>query len=533
MHAAARWCTLVSTAAALVAVGVPSATAGPTRQSTPYTARNSYSVGTVSYNFGDRAYTLPGTEEPVELAATVHYPKNLNGTPHPLIVALHGWHETCADAAAETARSEAEQAQDWDAFSQASGRLFSWPCPSGVKPIASDRGYDYLGEQLAAQGFVVVSIRANGINASSVSGDENASARADLINRHLALWQLLTSTGSGRLAGRFGNVDSGRPVDVDFAHHVDMREVGTLGHSRTGAGVTWQAADRHRRAWPAGEQVKAVLALAPAYNVMTEDMSAYRIDSTPLAVMRGTCDGQVGEEAFSFARDATAAGKADTYEFGVHGADHNYFNTQWSPQSGQVAAYDDAGQPQDQAGKCTDAYASTVDTELTEDAQRLVGALYVGAYFRRCLMSDTRSAPVLEGHTHPAADTATVDVKTTGAESRWTGLRGVRGVNPGRPGRHSLAVRTGSVSSRGRRSGALDSDALGALAHSLVSPTEAASVLSGGEVLVRRNDEGTFTLLRQPCRPRCGRDGAGPGGAHSRICSVSGRLQIPAGDVRG
>jgi hypothetical protein len=404
---------LLTTATALVAVGGTLATAAPAHHNTPYAGRSSYSVGAVTYNLGDRAYELPGTAEPVELAATVHYPKNLNGTPHPLIVALHGWHETCADAAAETARDAAEQAQDWDAYAQASQRLFSWPCPPGVKPIANDRGYDYLGEQLAAQGFVVVSIRANGINASSVSGDENASARADLINRHLALWQRLASTGTGQLAGHFKDISTGKPVDVDFAHHVDMREVGTLGHSRAGAGVTWQAADSHRRDWPAGVRVRAVFALAPAYNVMTEDMSAYRIDSTPLAVMRGTCDGQVGEEAFSFARDATAAGKADTYEFGVHGANHNYFNTQWSPQSGQVAAGDDAGHPQDQPGKCSDAYGSTVDTQLTEEVQRRVGALYVGAYFRRYLMNDTRSAPVLEGRTHPAAGTVTVDVKAT------------------------------------------------------------------------------------------------------------------------
>lgn len=195
---------------------------------------SAYSVGPVTYNLGERAYELPGTAEPVELAATVHYPKNLNGTPHPLLVALHGWHETCADAAAETARTAAEQARDWDAYAQASQRSFSRPCLPGVKPIATDRGYDHLGEQCAAQGFVVVSIRANGMNASAGSGDENASARADLINRHLALWQCLTSTG--QLAGHFQNIGTGRSVDVDFAHHVDMREAGTLRHSRADAG---------------------------------------------------------------------------------------------------------------------------------------------------------------------------------------------------------------------------------------------------------------------------------------------------------
>lgn len=83
-------------------------------------------------------------------------------------------------------------------------------------------------------------------------------------------------------------------------------------------------------------------------------------------------------------------GKTDTHEFGVHGANHNYFNTQWSPQSGQVAAHDGVGHPKHQPGKYTDAYAPTVD-----------------------LMINARSVPVLEGRTHPAAGTVTVEVKAT------------------------------------------------------------------------------------------------------------------------
>ncbi|WP_395372938.1 hypothetical protein OHU45_37220 [Streptomyces tubercidicus] len=55
-------------------------------------------------------------------------------------------------------------------------RSFSWPCAPGTRPIANERGYDYLGQKLAGQGFIVVSVRANGINAASVSDDENASA---------------------------------------------------------------------------------------------------------------------------------------------------------------------------------------------------------------------------------------------------------------------------------------------------------------------------------------------------------------------
>ncbi|MFJ5264927.1 alpha/beta hydrolase [Streptomyces sp. NPDC088387] len=402
--------TLAATAVVLAATGGTAHAGAPLR---PAPADGRAAVETVRYHLGDSAYELPGTGEPVELAATVHYPKNLGGTPHPVVVALHGWHETCADADAATARDKAERAADWDAYSRANQRLFSWPCAAGVRPIDNDRGYDYMGERLAAEGFVFVSVRANGLNAASLSGDDNASARADLINRHLALWQRLSSTGAGALAGRFTDAATGRSAKVDFAHHVDMGRVGTLGHSRGGAGVTWQAADSHRSQWPSGVRVKAVLALAPAYNVMTEDMSAYRVHTTPLAVMRGTCDGQVGLESFGFAADATAEGKADTYEFGVHGGNHNYFNTKWSPGSGEVAADDDAHPVDGRPGRCTDIGESAVDVQLTESRQRRAGLAYVEAFFRRYLLGESRFSAVLEGREHPVAHIADVDVKAT------------------------------------------------------------------------------------------------------------------------
>ncbi|MGW1013927.1 alpha/beta hydrolase [Streptomyces termitum] len=351
----------------------------------PPPERRAAEVAAVTYDLGDRAYRLPSTGEPVEMAGVVHYPKDLGSAPRPLVVLLHGWHETCADRAAEAARSAAERAEDWDAYAAASEKLFSWPCAPGTPVLPNERGYDYLGEELARRGFIVLSVRANGVNASSVWGDENASARADLINRHLALWQKLNASGRGGLDGAFRDAVTNKPRRVDFRHRVDLNRVGTLGHSRGGAGVTWQAADRHRAQWPAGVTVRAVLALAPAYNVMTEDMSAYGITGTPLAVVRGTCDGQVGEEAFAFAADAAAGSTAGFHRFAMRGANHNHFNTQWSPSGGQVAARDDAGHDPARPGACTEPGGTVYDTQLSETAQRRAGTAYVAAFFERYL----------------------------------------------------------------------------------------------------------------------------------------------------
>ncbi|WP_233448030.1 MULTISPECIES: alpha/beta hydrolase [Streptomyces] len=373
----------VSTAALLVPQALAGSAAAAETPDAP--TRRAEGVAAVTYDLGDQAYRLPGTGEPVEIAGTVHYPKDLGSTPRPLVVQLHGLHETCADRDAEAARDAAVRAGDWAAADAADRKLYSWPCAPGIRPLANDRGYDYLGEELARRGFVVVSVRANGINAASLWGDDNASARADLINKHLALWQRLSASGRGGLAGAFRDAATGKPRAVDFRHRVDLNRVGTMGHSRGGAGVTWQAADRHEAQWPAGVKVRAVLALAPAYNVMTEDMTAYEITGTPMSVIRGSCDGQVGPDALSFAADATARSTAGFHSAEIPGANHHYFNTRWSPESGEVAARDDASHDDAHPGRCTDPGGSTFHPQLTEAAQRGIGVAHAVAFFRRYL----------------------------------------------------------------------------------------------------------------------------------------------------
>ncbi|MFD7920972.1 alpha/beta hydrolase [Streptomyces sp. NPDC059740] len=371
------------------------------------------STRTVRYDLGDDAWHLPQTGQPVELTGVVHYPADLGTGRHPLIMMMHGLHETCADRKADAARTAAQRDGDDAAYEAAGAKLFAWPCAPGTPALPSELGYDYLARTLAAQGFVVVSVGANGVNASSVTGDDNAAARADLINRHLRMWQELSSEDAGELAGRFTDPATGAARGVGFAHHVDMGDVGIMGHSRGGAGVTWQAADSHRGQWPEGVEVKAVAALAPAYNVMTEDMSRYTITKTPFASFRGTCDGQVGSDALWFAADAAKGNRSGFYRFAIHGANHNYFNTQWSPRSRQVAASDDATPVEGHPGQCTDPQGAAPSRQLTEPQQRQVTTTYLDAFFRRYLLGDTGQDQVLTGARHPDAAITEVDVTAT------------------------------------------------------------------------------------------------------------------------
>src|ERR1044072_5933608 len=58
------------------------------------------------YDFGDTAFQPTNFPGLVELRASIHYPSSLSGGPFPLIVLLHGRHETCFNGAGSSASLE-------------------------------------------------------------------------------------------------------------------------------------------------------------------------------------------------------------------------------------------------------------------------------------------------------------------------------------------------------------------------------------------------------------------------------------------
>ena len=89
---------------------------------------------------------IPEFPEPVEVLGEVISPIGDIG-PMPLVLFLHGRHSTCYRGGPDGV---------------ASG---DWPCPAGWRPVPSQTGYRYMTEILASQGYLTVSIAANGINA--------------------------------------------------------------------------------------------------------------------------------------------------------------------------------------------------------------------------------------------------------------------------------------------------------------------------------------------------------------------------------
>ncbi len=324
-------------------------------------------VTRAEYDFGDAAFEPSESPGPIEIRASVHSPTDLTGGPFPLIILLHGRHATCFQGA--------------DAF-------LEWPCTPPRQPILSFRGYDYWAEILASHGFIVVSISANGINAVD-NGIEDLGmlVRAQLIQEHLNIWNTFNTTG-------------GTPFGDRFVGKVNLNNVGTMGHSRGGEGVV-----RHfvfNAALGSPFRITAVLPLAPV------DFNRPVINNVPLAVPLPYCDGDVADlQGVHFYDDARYNLPGDTaakHVILVQGANHNFYNTQWTPPpvgDGPPGAADDwlefvPGGP-------ADPHCGSVagNQRLTPAQQRGTLVAFGSAFFRTYVGGERDFFPILQGDAPP------------------------------------------------------------------------------------------------------------------------------------
>lgn len=107
---------------------------------------------------------LPGLSAPVEMRGVVVAPKDAKGK-RPIALFLHGRHATCYVPGSDEPNID-------------------WPCAKGAKPIPSHRGYLRDQELLASQGYVTVSISANGINGQDGDIEDSRRAGALLTGAH-------------------------------------------------------------------------------------------------------------------------------------------------------------------------------------------------------------------------------------------------------------------------------------------------------------------------------------------------------------
>lgn len=348
-------------------------------------------VQTVTSGYGSFAPAFQTSFMPdkVEVLADVYYPTNLAGGPYPLVVFLHGMHSTCYDPSTGK-------------IAEATSTL---TCPSGDLPIPNYVGYDYISPALASAGYIVVSISANGINEQDQGGNKGGMlARAQLIQHHLNLWSQFDTSASGPFGGQ-------------FVGKVNLNAVGLMGHSRGGEGVATEFNyNAGREPDPEDDSkflnpgthygIKAVLPLAPT-NFFRE-----RFENVNFGVVLPYADGDVKDlQGIAYFDDPFYIFNPPKMETGsehmflVMGANHNYFNTVWTPgNAGGFPAIDDWSAL---AKRANDPFAGTVpgNKRLTATQQQAVGATYVTAFFRRYLGNETAFDPLLKGDALPPVST--------------------------------------------------------------------------------------------------------------------------------
>jgi len=330
------------------------------------------------YSLGDTALQVPSGAK-VEVTGEVTYPAPLATLPaSPVIVLLHGRHDVCGRADGETA--------------------YEWPCAAGFRRIPSEQGYRGLADLLASHGNIVVSVAANGINATDGElADAGAQDRGFLVLHHLNLWR---GWSGSELNGPFG---------AQFKDKLNLANVGLMGHSRGGEGVVAALAENRRTGSAYG--IKAVVPLAPV------DFNRHSVRGTPSMTLVPYCDGDVSDlQGVHFFDDATT-GTVDAAPhalLGVLGANHNFFNTVWTPGGWEAGTSDDWWDPKD-------LFCGANTGRLTPAQQLAAGNAYIAAFLRARLQDQAGYDPLFHGNTATPASAA--PAKTVAAWSAPAGSR--------------------------------------------------------------------------------------------------------------
>lgn len=264
------------------------------------------------------------------------------------------------------------------------------PTGSGPFPLAifahgnhtatnySDDGYVYLCELLASWGILAATIDANFLN--DVSGE--VGARAILQLEHIRQFELWQTNAGHPLYGK-----------------VDFNNVMIVGHSRGGEAAaiascfnmltnvqphttndTSVPLDGSIGLGPYLYNIKSVVGIAPSDASYVPVAGPTEVKDNYL-ILAGSRDGSVtffGYHTYDRAQPINLVTNQDAAGFKallfIHGANHNYFNTSWPAETGNVSA------------------------TLSSDEQQNVAKVYVSAMAQATLLGKTNYLELLKRH---------------------------------------------------------------------------------------------------------------------------------------
>jgi len=243
----------------------------------------------------------------------------------------------------------------------------------------SDKGYAYLGELLASQGFITVSVDENFLNGSwsGDMGNEN-DVRAWLLLKHLEVLQKWNES-----------------INNIFYEKVDMKNIALIGHSRGGEAVATAAVFNKLTYYPNNADInfnfhfdiKAVVAIAPTDGQYKPGGKLTPLENINYLVLQGSQDSDIS----SFYGDLQynrVKFTDDKYHFKtslyIEGANHGQFNSTWGNRdlSGPIGIF------------------LNTKTMLKGEEQRSIAKLYISAFLQNTLYNKDEYMPIFKNYNY-------------------------------------------------------------------------------------------------------------------------------------
>ena len=232
----------------------------------------------------------------------------------------------------------------------------------------SDPGYAYLGELLASQGMILVSVDQNFINGSwsNLFGklEKENDARAWLLLEHLKLWRQWKAQAEHPLFEK-----------------ADLQNIALIGHSRGGEAVAHAALFNRLPFYPDDASVafdynfsiKSIVAIAPVDAQYMPSDRKTSLEDINYLVFHGAQDGDVTSYMGAQQFNRISFKDRDAYHFKsglyIYGANHGQFNTSWGN--------NDIGSP----------FLGLLNLQqlMSGESQRSIAKVYISAFLQSTL----------------------------------------------------------------------------------------------------------------------------------------------------
>lgn len=237
---------------------------------------------------------------------------------YPLVVMLHGNTNSCVSNSGQPPSDQ---------------YALEGNCPPNYSMIQSHMGFEYLARDLAAQGFIVVTISAH----RGFPKDATLPLTEDFMQLRargrLALFHLMLLSEWDR------GILPLPPGLEDLRNRIDFNHVGLMGHSRGAVGMRSAINDyRDVPLWRERNpnmRIRALIEIAPAEaDFSVNNPAAYDPNNIAFLGLVGLCDGDVPLIQVFKQYDRMIRLNVDNAVYpkalyGIHGANHNYFNFKW------------------------------------------------------------------------------------------------------------------------------------------------------------------------------------------------------------